>query len=94
MFRKQVNFRMEWLYGAFDKWDLVMLMTIISLVGAYMYSKYRTDYLKNNSISYNQSLNASTSSTSSAFQADKSFLGRMKSENRQVNFLFKFLSLI
>ena len=78
---------MDWLYGAFDTWDLVM-MTVISVIGAYMYFKYRSDSLKSDTPSQSQSLNTSNSTSSSSQRPDKSFLGRMKSENRQILILY------
>lgn len=83
---------MDWLYGAFDTWDLVMV-TIISLVGAYIYFNYHRTDSSTSSSTNNQSISAFNAAASNVPRPDKSFLGRMKSENREVykNNVFKVI---
>ncbi|KAI6241541.1 NADPH--cytochrome P450 reductase [Aphelenchoides fujianensis] len=70
---------MDWLYAYVDTWDIIVL-TVIALIAGYVFSNYRGD----------NSQDTSTSVASNVAQpkTDRSFLGRMKSENRQVLILF------
>lgn len=81
---------MDWLdLGSyFDTVDLIMI-TLITVVGGYFYWKYRSDV--NDKPTTNGDLNTLTgSSVSSTQNVDTSFLGRMKSEDRQVQVLALF----
>jgi hypothetical protein len=74
--------KMEWLYGYLDTWDIVIL-TLIAIVAGYFYLNQRADNPPDSSSS-----GMANGSAVTAQKADKSFLGRMKSENRQVLILF------
>lgn len=72
---------MDLLFGYVDGWDIIVL-TVIAIIAGYFFSNFRTE---------NSKENTSTTANGSAVlapKADRSFLGRMKSENRQVLILF------
>lgn len=72
---------MNWIFQYFDIWDIVIL-TAIAIAGGYYFLFYRSDN------SQEKPSNTANGNTLSAPKADRSFLGRMKSENRQVLILF------
>lgn len=72
---------MEWLYGYIDTMDVIVL-TVIVIIAGYVFSNYRVD---SNQESSSNTANGSVVTTQ---KADRSFLGRMKSEGRQVLVLF------
>ncbi|KAI6235641.1 NADPH--cytochrome P450 reductase [Aphelenchoides besseyi] len=71
---------MDWLYEYVDTWDLIVL-TVIAVIAGYVFSNYRNDNTQESSTSM-------STSTAQANKTDRSFLGRMKSENREVLILF------
>ncbi|KAI6201194.1 NADPH--cytochrome P450 reductase [Aphelenchoides besseyi] len=71
---------MDWLYEYVDTWDLIVL-TVIAVIAGYVFSNYRNDNTHESSASM-------STSTAQANKTDRSFLGRMKSENREVLILF------
>lgn len=72
---------MDWIFGwiasYFDTLD-VIVMSVIAAVGTYMYFKYRSD----TTTKYPTITPVNTSAY--AQKTDRSFIGRMKSEDRQV----------
>lgn len=76
---------MDFLYGYFDTMDLIVF-AVITAVGCYFYFKYRLESSKSSSQA--QLLSTSISSTQSTQKSDRSFLGRMKSEDRQILILY------
>ncbi|KAI1725259.1 FAD binding domain-containing protein [Ditylenchus destructor] len=73
---------MSFLYDYFDTLDLVVIVGIMA-VGGYIFVKQRSDLSQKST----SSLQTSTS-FSTAPKADRSFLGRMKSEARQILILY------
>jgi NADPH-ferrihemoprotein reductase len=76
-----MHWTLEWLIGLFDTTDMVVL-TLIAVVGGYMYFKYYSEPTPKyatitpvTAVNYGQ-------------KTDRSFIGRMKSEDRQVLILF------
>lgn len=73
--------KMDWLFGYVDTLDIIVL-TVIAIIAGYVFTNYRSENAQDSS---------STAANGSAVMApkvDRSFLGRMKSENRQVLILF------
>jgi NADPH-ferrihemoprotein reductase len=72
---------MDWIFNYVDTLDIIVL-TAIAIVGGYFFSGY---YLNKPE---ETSSNTANGSAVVAQKTDRSFLGRMKSENRQVLILF------
>jgi NADPH-ferrihemoprotein reductase len=72
---------MELLYGYVDTLDVIVL-TVIALIAGYFFSNYRSDHTQESSS------NISNGHVPTAQKTDRSFLGRMKSEHREVLILF------
>ncbi|CAD5221670.1 unnamed protein product [Bursaphelenchus xylophilus] len=75
---------MDWIYDYIDQTDLIVL-SVLAVVGAYIYWNY---YRTESPQSLNFQPAASKSLNVQQQKVDRSFLGRMKSENRQVLILF------
>lgn len=73
---------MSFLYDYFDTLDLVVIVGIMA-VGGYIYLKQRSDLAQKSTTSMHTSTSFAT-----APKTDRSFLGRMKSEDRQVLILY------